>query len=117
MGFHGREAVRNEYIIKVMAPYPDMTFPHDWAVYDYERAAVLVMVRNAFPPPYDGNGEPFFIPNISRLVYGGNGLWKEQQDWYNPMRHGPEAMKAWRKAGGKFQSTEELKMEHQKSKL
>lgn len=111
--FHGRRAVREDYITKVMKPYPDMTFPHDWHVFDYERGAVVVMVQNALPPPHNPEtNEAFKIPNISRLVYGGNGLWKEQQDWYNPLFHAKKAVSDWRQAGGKFQSEEALKMKH-----
>lgn len=114
--FHGREAVRDDYIVKVMKPWPDMTFPHDWHIFDYERGAVIVMVQNALPPPYNmQSGKPFSIPNISRLVYGGNGLWKEQQDWYNPQLYAPKIVKAWRTAGGRFQSEEALKLKHDKS--
>ena len=100
--FKGREAVR-QYIISVMAPFPTMTFEEDWIVYDEERGAIIWQLQNVFPPPNNPEtGKPFAFPNISRLVYAGNMMFSEEQDWYNPSGrlihvHAAPTTKAWRK--------------------
>lgn len=107
---HGREAIR-DWITKVMAPFPHMTFPQDWWVLDEERDAVLFQCQNRLAHPTDPDGEPFQFPNWTRLVYGGNGLWKSEEDIYNPAKDAPKVIKAWLDAGGKFVSPELVKME------
>lgn len=100
--FHGREAVRN-YIVSVMAPFPNMTFEEDWIVYDEERGAIIWQLQNVFPPPLNPQtNKPFMFPNISRLVYAGNMLFREEQDWYNPAGkvdrlHAAPTTRSWRK--------------------
>ncbi len=80
--------------------------------------AVIFCVQNAFPgPPVRADGSPYSFPNITRLVCqpGGSieeGLFAEEQDWYNPMYQAQAVAKAWRKAGGTFGSKEKLKMQH-----
>eukprot|EP01065_Artemidia_motanka_P044387 TRINITY_DN6310_c0_g1_i1.p2 TRINITY_DN6310_c0_g1~~TRINITY_DN6310_c0_g1_i1.p2 ORF type:complete len:106 (+),score=45.11 TRINITY_DN6310_c0_g1_i1:298-615(+) len=96
-----------------MAPFPRMKFPQDWHTYDVQNGAVIFQLQNEFPPPADpATGQMFKFPNITRLVYGGNMLWKEEQDWYNPAKDAPRVTRAWRKAGGRFESKEVLKMKH-----
>jgi hypothetical protein len=117
--FRGRNQVER-YIVDVMAPFPTMTFVEDWIVYDVERGAIIWQLQNVFPLPNNPeNGKPFSFPNLSRLVYAGNNLFSEEQDWYNPNGevfgvHAKATTKAWRKAGGKFLTTEKLKMMHSK---
>lgn len=106
---HGREAIR-DWITKVMAPFPHMTFPQDWWVLDEERDAIVFQCQNRLAHPTDPDGEPFQFPNWSRLVYGGNGLWKSEEDIYNPAKDAPKVIKAWLDAGGKFVSDELVKM-------
>ena len=60
-----------------------------------------------FEPP-DQNGEPFWFPNWTRLVYAGDGLFSSEEDIYNPTRDAPGAVGAWLQAGGKFASNEFL---------
>ena len=108
---HGREAIR-KWICEVMAPFPTMTFPINWLVVDEENGAIVWEVRNAFPAPYQVNGEAYFFPNWSRLVYGGNGLWKSEEDVYNPARDSGRVFKAWVEAGGRLRSGEQVKMRH-----
>mmetsp|Transcript_20269 Transcript_20269/g.24578 ORF Transcript_20269/g.24578 Transcript_20269/m.24578 type:complete len:108 (+) Transcript_20269:48-371(+) len=55
--FNGREEVRN-YIVKVMKPYPKMTFPFDWSCIDEENGALIFQVQNGFPPPLRPDGKP-----------------------------------------------------------
>jgi hypothetical protein len=106
----GREAIE-KWITGVMAPFPTMTFPQDWWVLDEERGAIVFQCQNQFPEPYDENGRPFQFPNWTRIVYGGGGLWKEEEDVYNPARDAPKVVKAWIAAGGRFESPELVKME------
>ena len=108
---HGREAIR-EWIEGVMAPFPTMTFPQNWWVLDEERSAVVFECRNEFPAPYQEDGTPFWFPNWTRIVYGGGGLWKSEEDIYNPARDAPRVIKAWIAAGGRFHSDEQVEMVH-----
>ncbi len=108
---HGREAIR-KWICEVMAPFPTMTFPINWLALDLEHDAIVWEVRNSFPEPYQANGEPYYFPNWSRLVYAGGGLWQSEEDVYNPARDASRVFKAWVKAGGKTRSGEQVKMVH-----
>jgi hypothetical protein len=107
----GREAIR-DWIEKVMAPYPTMTFPQDWIAFDEEQGAVVFQCQNAFPPPFDADGVPFSFPTWTRLVYGRDGLWASEEDVYNPARDAPRVFKAWTQAGGKPLTREQVKMRH-----
>lgn len=107
----GREAIR-EWITRVMAPYPRMTFPQDWLAFDEEQGAVVFQCQNEFPPPFGPDGRPFAFPTWTRLVYGGDGLWSCEEDVYNPARDAPRVFKAWIAAGGKPESPELVKMKH-----
>ncbi len=73
---HGRAEIE-EWITKVMAPFPHMTFPQDWWVLDEERDAIVFQCQNRLEHPKDPDGEPFQFPSWTRLVYGGNGLCRE----------------------------------------
>lgn len=107
----GRAAIE-EWITKVMAPFPNMTFPQDWFVIDVPNGAVVFQCQNEMPPPFDENGQPFRFPNWTRIVYGGNGLWKEEEDIYNPKRDAPDVFRKWRAAGGAFRTGEQVEMVH-----
>ena len=109
--FHGREQIR-DWITKVMAPFPNMTFPQDWWVIDPENGAVVFQCQNLLAHPTDPDAPGFGFPTWTRLVYGGNGEWKSEEDVYNPMRDAPGVIKAWREAGGRFESPELSKMRH-----
>lgn len=109
--FHGRKAIE-EWIVGVMKPFPTMTFPQDWVVFDYERGAVVFQCQNRLPHPTDPDGEPFQFPNWTRLVYGGDGKWASEEDVYNPNKDAPAVIKAWLEAGGEFAGDEEVKMKH-----
>ena len=63
----GRAAIR-DWITKVMAPYPRMTFPEDWCVFDTERGAVVFQCQNRFPAPSGWKGGLFQFPTWTRLV-------------------------------------------------
>ena len=47
-----------------------------------------------------------------RIVYGGGGLWREEEDVYNPVRDAPRVIKAWREAGGRCETREQVAMKH-----
>ena len=105
--YHGREEVR-DWIVAVMAPFPHMRFPSDWIAYDDDNDAVVIMIKNLLDHPTDQNGEPFWFPNWTRLVYAGDGLFSSEEDIYNPNRDAPSVVGAWMQAGGKFASNEFL---------
>lgn len=109
--FHGREAVR-DWITKVMAPFPHMTFPQDWVAFDEEHAAIVFQCQNRLEHPTDPNGPPFQFPNWTRLIYAGNGLFSEEEDIYNPRRDADRTITAWAQAGGQFASPPLVHMKH-----
>lgn len=109
--FHGREAIR-DWICDVMAPFPSMIFPRDWLAFDEEQDAIVFQCQNLLPHPTDPEGEPFAFPSWTRLVYGGNGLFKSEEDIYNPSRDAGPTIKAWLEAGGQFASREKVKIQH-----
>ena len=112
---HGGPAIR-KWICDVMAPFPTMTFPIDWMVVDEDKGAIVWGVQNAFPEPFQPNGEPYSFPNWSRLVYagkiGGIMKWKSEEDIYNPARDSARVFKSWVKAGGRTRSGEKIQMVH-----
>jgi ketosteroid isomerase-like protein len=108
---HGQDAIR-KWICEVMAPFPTMTFPQDWWVLDEERGAIVFCVQNQFPEPFKPDGTPYQFPNWTRLVYGGNGLWKSEEDIYNPARDSGREFQGWIRAGGVTRSGEKVKMVH-----
>jgi hypothetical protein len=96
--FHGREEVR-QWIVDVMAPFPHMHFRHSWTAIDEDNDAVVVEIQNILDHPTEP-GVEFTFPNVTRLVYGGDGLFASEEDVYNPKRDAPAAVGAWIKAGG-----------------
>jgi hypothetical protein len=107
----GRDAIET-WITDVMAPFPTMTFPQDWLVFDEDRGAVVFQCQNAFPAPFKPDGTPYQFPTWTRLVYGGDGLWASEEDVYNPARDAPTVIKDWIAAGGRFESGERVHMTH-----
>ena len=102
---HGREAVR-EWIRSVMAPFPHMRFPQGWTAYDEENGAVVMLIKNLLDHPTDPEGEPFWFPNWTRLVYAGDNLWSSEEDIYNPRRDAARVVGAWLAAGGRLETDE-----------
>ncbi len=109
--FDGREAIR-DWITKVMAPFPHMTFPQDWVAFDEEHDAIVFQCQNRLEHPTDPKGEPFQFPTWTRLVYAGDGLFASEEDVYNPLRDAGRVVSAWSKAGGKFASPPLVEMQH-----
>ncbi len=108
---HGRAAIE-EWIVKVMAPFPTMAFPQDWWVLDEAREAIVFCCQNTFPEPFRSDGSPYAFPNWTRIEYGGAGLWKSEEDIYNPQRDAPRVFKEWLRAGGVTRTPEQIKMQH-----
>jgi hypothetical protein len=108
---HGREAIA-KWITEVMAPFPTMTFPYTWEVFDEKSEAYVFEALNAFPEPFQPDGTPYAFPTWTRLVYGGGGLWKSEEDVYNPARDAGRVFKSWVKAGGKTRTGEQVRMQH-----
>ena len=92
-----------------MAPFPTMTFPYTWEVFDEKTDAYVFEALNAFPEPFQPDGTPYAFPTWTRLVYGGGGLWKSEEDVYNPARDSGRVFKAWIQAGGKTRSGERVR--------
>ncbi len=82
--FRGREEVR-EWVVPAMTTWPvdHMTsFPWNWYLIDAERGWVVGEVANVMEDP--GDGGRYEAANWTRLVYGGDGLFCEEEDVYNP---------------------------------
>ena len=82
----GRDQVR-DWIYRTMTSFPGshMTaFPSLWSVIDTERGRVICELDNPMRDP--GDGSVITATNISILTYAGDGLWRRQEDVYNPLR-------------------------------
>jgi hypothetical protein len=108
--FRGRQAIA-DWIVGVMEPFPTMSFPNDWVIYDPEQGFVVFQCQNRLPHPTDPNGPPFQFPTWTKLDYSGNGLWSCEEDIYNP-KNAAEVIQAWIKAGGRLAARERVKMRH-----
>jgi len=108
--FVGRDAIA-DWIVGVMEPFPTMTFPNDWVVYDPAQRIVVFQCQNRLPHPTDPNGPPFQFPTWTKLDYAGDGLWSGEEDVYNPKR-AAEVIQAWIAAGGRLAARERVKMQH-----
>jgi hypothetical protein len=95
--FKGRDRVR-EWVVPAMTTFPvnHMTsFPWNWHVIDAENGWVVGEVANVMVDP--GDGRVHQAANWTRLVYGGDGLFREEEDVYNPAEFG-EMIAGWLKA-------------------
>ena len=104
----GRAAI-TDWIVKVMTPFPTMTFPNDWVVFDPERGWVIFQCQNRLEHPRDPDGAPFQFATWSLLRYAGDRLWSYEEDMYNP-KAAERTIQAWIAAGGKLASRELVKM-------
>ncbi|MGW0163262.1 nuclear transport factor 2 family protein [Mycobacterium sp. NPDC003323] len=94
----GRDEVR-PWIWKTMESFPGnrMTaFPSLWSVIDESTSRVICELDNPMRDP--GDGTVISATNISILTYAGDGLWRRQEDIYNPLRFVSAAMKWCKKA-------------------
>jgi uncharacterized protein (TIGR02246 family) len=109
--FEGRDQIR-AWVTRTMGSFPGSTmtsFPVGWSVVDEERAWVVCEIRNLMPDP--GDGSVHEASNLTVLHYASDGLWKHEEDVYNPLaflamargwcdvarRHGslPDDAEAW----------------------
>lgn len=84
--FKGRDQIRT-WIVKTMTSFPAtemIGFPANWAVFDEAAGRVVCEVDNPMRDP--GNGAHFTAANITILDYAGDGLWRRQEDVYNPQK-------------------------------
>lgn len=77
---HGREKIR-AWIVPVMAKYLEIYTGYEWHVVDEERGRVILYVQNRRDHP-SGKGTCDF-PGVTILDYAGNGLWKQEEDYYS----------------------------------
>jgi ketosteroid isomerase-like protein len=87
--FRGRDEIR-AWIVRTMTTFPGsamVSFPPRWSVIDEERGWIVCEIRNIMADA--GDGETHEEPNITILRYGGDGLFAEEEDVYNPGRYLP----------------------------
>ena len=86
--FHGREEVR-AWITKTMGAYPRNLIhelPINWSIVDDDRGWIVCEVDNRMDDPGDGSIHDGV--NITILKYAGDGLWRSEEDVYNPAHFG-----------------------------
>ena len=84
--FHGRDAIR-PWIVRTMTTFPGsemVSFPPAWSVLDPDRGRVVCEIRNLMRDP--GDGTVHEASNITILDYAGDGLWRREEDVYNPQK-------------------------------
>lgn len=87
--FEGRQAI-TDWLVAVMAPLTGWTYPVQWHVVDGDR--VVYCWANRLPP-VQGH-PPFEFLGVTNLIYGGEGLWRFQEDFYN-MKECDRVIAAW----------------------
>ncbi|ASL17949.1 SnoaL-like polyketide cyclase [Mycobacterium intracellulare subsp. chimaera] len=95
---HGRDEVR-EWISRTMGSFPGshmVAFPSLWSVIDEPTGRIIMELDNPMRDP--GDGTVIGATNISIITYAGDGLWRQQEDIYNPLRFVQATMKWCRKA-------------------
>jgi hypothetical protein len=80
---HGREAVR-DWIVPLMGLQPnnEMSYTHDWVLFDEENGRVVFSARTHMPDP--GDGSEHSTTNWTAIDYAGDGLFSREEDVYNP---------------------------------
>jgi hypothetical protein len=94
----GRDEVR-AWIKRTMTSFPGshmVEFPALWSVIDEPTGRVIMELDNPMRDP--GDGSVITATNISIITYAGDGLWRQQEDIYNPLRFVQAALKWCRKA-------------------
>jgi hypothetical protein len=94
----GRDEVR-EWIRRTMTTFPGshmVAFPSLWSVIDESTGRIIIELDNPMRDP--GDGTVISATNISIITYAGDGLWRRQEDIYNPLRFLRASMKWCRKA-------------------
>ena len=86
--FWGRDTVL-AWITKTMSEWPASSmkaFPITWHSIDVDRGWIFCEVMNRMEDL--GNGKIYQEPNVTILHYAGNGLFKYEEDAYNPHNMG-----------------------------
>ncbi len=94
----GRDEVRT-WIRATMSSFPGshMTaFPSLWSVIDETTGRIICELDNPMVDP--GDGTVISATNISIISYAGAGLWRRQEDIYNPLRFAAAALRWCRTA-------------------
>ncbi|MBA3303793.1 MAG: nuclear transport factor 2 family protein [Actinomycetota bacterium] len=94
--FHGRQGV-HDWIVPTMAPMGAMTFSIDWTIFEEDRVAFYIW--NHLPDPAGGAAR-YGFPNLSVLVYAGDGRFSCEEDFYNPA-DAERVVGDWYRAGGR----------------
>ncbi|WP_435746887.1 nuclear transport factor 2 family protein [Nocardioides sp. SYSU DS0663] len=84
--FHGREEIR-AWSVRTMTSFPGsvMTgFPLAWQVVDAPTSRLICEVRNLISDP--GDGSQHEESNLTFMTYAGDGLFRREEDVYNPLR-------------------------------
>jgi hypothetical protein len=84
--FHGRDEIR-PWIVRTMTTFPGsemVSFPPAWSVLDPDLGRVVCEIRNLMRDP--GDGTVHEASNITILDYAGDGLWRREEDVYNPQK-------------------------------
>ncbi|KRF20027.1 polyketide cyclase [Nocardioides sp. Soil797] len=92
--FSGREEIR-EWVTRTMTSFPGnemVAFPANWVTIDVERGWVICEIANPMRDP--GDGSVISPSNLTILRYAGNGMWREEEDVYNPATFAT-AVKQW----------------------
>ncbi len=95
---HGRDEVR-VWIQRTMTTFPGshmIAFPSLWSVIDESTGRIICELDNPMRDP--GDGTVISATNISIVTYAGDGLWRRQEDIYNPLRFLKAGMTWCRKA-------------------
>ncbi|WP_343602212.1 nuclear transport factor 2 family protein [Mycobacterium sp.] len=90
----GRDQVR-AWIQRTMTTFPGshmVAFPSLWSVIDDATGRIICELDNPMTDP--GDGTVISATNISIITYAGDGLWRRQEDVYNPLRFAAAAA-AW----------------------
>jgi SnoaL-like domain len=90
---HGRDEVR-AWIERTMGTFPGsymVAFPSLWSVIDEASGRIIMELDNPMRDP--GDGSVITATNISIITYAGDGLWRQQEDIYNPLRFVQAALK------------------------
>ena len=84
--FHGREEIR-AWSVATMTSFPGSvmtSFPLAWQVVDVPTSRLVCEVRNLMPDP--GDGSLHEASNLTIMTYAGDGLFRREEDVYNPLR-------------------------------
>ncbi len=89
----GRDEIRT-WVTGTMTAFPGnvmTSFPANWMTVDTERGWIICEIGNPMRDP--GDGSVISPANLTILRYGGDGLWREEEDVYNPATFADAATK------------------------